>query len=252
MTTAVINGKTVSWGSNDGGATGAPVSAQAAAPASSAAANAPAPAPAPAAPASGAGSATGSSSGAVNTGYMTSGNSGSGAITKVDSTDGHAYTMTIVSKASSTRKMYVWNKVGSDGQPNSGATQGTPTLQFELAPGASQVIAFQANTQGALCDFTNGILASSNNIFVCPWLEFNYAPTTPTGPGWSAYDVSMIQANLNGGAGGACNVECSAPGTSASTSTCTENMYYSASQPDGIGGTVSTTTEAHFQTTISD
>lgn len=47
----------------------------------------------------------------------------------------------------------VWNKSGPDGQANSGQFS-TPALSFPLAAGASQVVAFDKNTQGAFCSDT--------------------------------------------------------------------------------------------------
>jgi hypothetical protein len=97
----------------------------------------------------------------------------------------------------------------------------TTTLTFVLAPGASQTVAFQENTQVAWAQACSSITASG--AYDTTWGEANL------GPGGSGYDVSAIENSAgNNYAMKITSVE--APGC---TSDQTQNMWLTATDPVG-------------------
>lgn len=153
--------------------------------------------------------------------------------------------------------MIVWNKVGADGA-NAGSFN-EPAAQFTIQPGSSQVVAFEPNTQGGFCDWTDE-KKTANGQYDCPYGEFNIAPSTGSGAGWSAADVSTYNQDSapegeQNGKGQPCNLDISAQGGSGS-STCSENYYWAAAGTSGlsddIGVVVPSSDEAHFDTIVSD
>lgn len=113
---------------------------------------------------------------------------------KVSSTEGYDYTNRFINTSGKPMTIVVWNKAASqNGGPleaNLGSciASTSPTLSFTLASGGEQIVAFQANSQGAFSEATTEIAASG--AFAITWGEFNY------GDG-NGYDVSAIM-NVNG------------------------------------------------------
>ena len=109
----------------------------------------------------------------------------------VSSADGYTYTNTYHNNNQSPITIIIWNKSGdkSKGQgPNAGQSS-TPTLGFTLAAGASQIVAFDANSQVAWSrDCTR---RSDDGAPDCTWGEGDFGNVS--NQGWSGYDVSSIQ-----------------------------------------------------------
>lgn len=146
-------------------------------------------------------------------------------IIKVSSTSGYDYTNTFHNPQKDSITVNIWNKAGPDGQANSGQALApkSTTLTFVLAPGASQIVAFQENTSGGFCQATSN--AATDGWFPTTWGEYTYLN------GGSAFDVSAIQ----NPAGNNYNMTMSST-EAACTSDMTKNMWVTASEALGPTG----------------
>jgi hypothetical protein len=113
---------------------------------------------------------------------------------KVASTDSYDFTNTFINTSPKALTVVIWNKAfdGSNGvEANLGSAVApkTPALTFALAPGASQIVAFQDNTQIGWAEATDALAASG--AFATTWGEANFVSTG------SGYDMSAIM-NPNG------------------------------------------------------
>jgi hypothetical protein len=165
-----------------------------------------------------------SPSGALGDNYM--GNYGSpygSNVIKVDSVGTNTYTNTFKNTQSQTITVNIWNKVGPDMQVLSGSALAPKdtTLTFTLAPGASQVVAFQENSQVAWAQACSETTPSG--AFKTTWGEANFVKSG------SGYDVSAINNPNNDYAMTITSSE--APQC---TSSRTENFWLTDSKP--IGG----------------
>ena len=166
-----------------------------------------------------------SSSGAAGDSYV--GNYGApygSNIMKVDSTKGYDFTATFVNSQSSSITVNCWNKVGSDLQPLSGSALAPKdtTLTFAIPAGASQVVAFQENSQVGCSQSCSETAASG--AFATSWFEANFLSAG------SGYDMSAIM-NPSGN-----NYDMSI--TSAEAPDCTSDMTqnYWLTATDPVGG----------------
>lgn len=139
--------------------------------------------------------------------------------------DNFQYTNEFQNKGSSPCNVIVWNKSGPDGRPNSGQFS-VPALSFELAPGASQYVAFDKNSQVAFCNFSGKKTQYGAND--CTFGEADFG--NESNGGWSGYDVSSIQ-NTGGN-----DEALSISSTDGATSSNFGNNYVSDAQAGGIGG----------------
>ncbi|RDL42494.1 uncharacterized protein BP5553_02473 [Venustampulla echinocandica] len=108
-------------------------------------------------------------------------------IMKVASAKGYDFTNTFVNTQKEAITINIWNKVGPDLQPQSGAMLAPrkTTLTFVLQPGGSQTVAFEGNTQYAWAQATTKLLMSGQYDTV--YGEANMKPT-----GGSGYNLSII------------------------------------------------------------
>jgi hypothetical protein len=108
-------------------------------------------------------------------------------VIKVSSPKGYQFTNTFVNTQSVPITVNTWLKVGPDGQALSGSALAPTdtTLTFVLAPGASQTVAFQDNTQIAFTQAVSQFAASG--AFATTWGECNFSSA-----GGCGYDVSAI------------------------------------------------------------
>lgn len=108
-------------------------------------------------------------------------------VIKVSSPSGYQFTNTFVNTQSVSITVNIWQKVGPDGQPLSGSALAPTdtTLTFVLAPGASQTVAFQDNTQVAFAQAVSAFTASG--AYATTWGENNWSSTAGCG-----FDVSAI------------------------------------------------------------
>jgi len=143
-------------------------------------------------------------------------------VIKVASASDYDYTITFKNTASSGMTVNIWQKVGPDYEVLSGSALAPKktTLTFYLAEGASQVVAFQENTQigwsEAVSDFT------PSGAYQTTWGEANFVSTG------SGYDVSAINNAAN-------NYDMTITSAEAPecTSSRTENFWLTASDPVG-------------------
>jgi len=169
----------------------------------------------------------GGSTGAVGSvGDFYVGNTGSpygSNIIKVGSAAGYDFTNTFVNSQSVGITVNIWQKVGPDMQPLSGSALAPKqtTLTFYLAPGAEQVVAFQANTQVGWAQSCSETSVSGS--FSTTWGEANFVPSG------SGYDVSAIMNPNNN------NYAMTITSSEASgcTSSRTENFWLTATDPVG-------------------
>jgi len=143
-------------------------------------------------------------------------------VIKVDSVGDHAYTNTFKNTQSKSIIVNIWNKVGPDMQVLSGSALAPKdtTLTFTLAPGASQVVAFQENSQIAWAEVCSETTPSG--AFKTTWGEANFVKSG------SGYDVSAINNANNNYAMTITSNE--APQC---TSSRTENFWLTDSKPIG-------------------
>jgi hypothetical protein len=112
---------------------------------------------------------------------------------KVSSTSSYDFTNEFINTSGETISVFIWNKAYSptgdaaNAKANMGAfvAPKTPTLSFVLAPGASQIVAFQDDTQISWAEATDTIRADGS--FGTSWGEANLCSTG------SGYDLSAIQ-----------------------------------------------------------
>lgn len=148
----------------------------------------------------------------------------------VASPDGYDYTNTFQNSGTQPLTLIIWNKAAASG-PNAGQSS-TPNLGFVLAPGASQVVAFDANSQvGWSRDCAR---RSDDNAPDCTWGEGDFG--NESNKGWSGYDVSSIQ-NGAGNTEKMCITSSKKNGGAESSNA--KNNWYAADQPNqGAGGTI--------------
>jgi len=116
---------------------------------------------------------------------------------KVASAKGYPFTNQFINSSNKPITIAVWNKAFSpDGsvanaQANLGSCVApvTPCLSITLAPGASQVVAFDEDSQGGWAEATTAIAKSG--AYATTWAEFNYASSG------GGFDVSAIM-NIHG------------------------------------------------------
>ncbi|RFU24192.1 hypothetical protein B7463_g12144, partial [Scytalidium lignicola] len=143
-------------------------------------------------------------------------------IIKVASREGYPYTNEFINTSGESMTIVVWNKIGSDGQVLSGSALApkNAALTFALAPGQSQIVAFDENSQVGWAQATDQLAASG--AFATTWGEANF------NGGGSGYDVSAIM-NPNGS-----NYDMTISSTEASCiSSMTENYWLTDTQPIG-------------------
>jgi len=145
-------------------------------------------------------------------------------IIKVDSTTGYDFTNTFVNTQSKSITINVWNKVGADGQQLSGSTSApkTTTLTFVLAPGASQVIAVQENSNFGFAEATDKLRSDSGSF------DTSYGEITFLKKG-SGYNLSAIPNT----AGNKYNMSISSVEAPGCTSDPTQNYWLTPTQPIG-------------------
>ncbi|KAL2063520.1 hypothetical protein VTL71DRAFT_5325 [Oculimacula yallundae] len=95
-------------------------------------------------------------------------------IIKVSSTSGYDFTNTFINTSKKPMTINIWNKVGPDLQDLSGSALAPKktTLTFVLAPGKSQIVAFQDNTQAAWAQACDDFTASG--AYATVWGEVQY------------------------------------------------------------------------------
>ncbi|KAG4415328.1 hypothetical protein IFR04_011532 [Cadophora malorum] len=95
-------------------------------------------------------------------------------IIKVSSTSGYDFTNTFINTGSKSMTINIWNKIGSDLQDLSGSALAPKdtTLTFVLAPGKSQIVAFQDNTQTAWAQACDDFTASG--AYATVWGEAQF------------------------------------------------------------------------------
>jgi len=142
---------------------------------------------------------------------------------KVNSASDYDYTMTFKNSQSKAITINVWQKAGFDGLTlsGSGLAPKNTTLTFVLAAGASQVVAFQANTQIAWAEAVSSFTISG--AYATTWGEANFVATG------SGYDVSAIE-NPSGSNYDMTITSSEAPDC---TSSMTENYWLTATEPIG-------------------
>lgn len=165
-----------------------------------------------------------SSSGSLGDNYR--GNYGSpyGAnVIKVSSKSSYAYTAEFINTQSKRITVNIWNKVGPDLQDLSGSALApkNTTLTFSLAAGASQIVAFDENSQVAWAEACSSTAASG--AYATTWGEANFVKTG------SGYDVSAIM-NANGND---YNMSISSTEAPQCTSDPTQNYWLTDTQPIG-------------------
>jgi len=149
-------------------------------------------------------------------------------IIKVSSTEGYDFTANFINTSGEPMTIVFWNKAYSktgdaaDAEANLGSCVApkTPALTVALAPGGSQIVAFQDNTQAGFCQATTAIAASG--AFATGWGELNMVSTG------SGYDYSAIM-NPNGNA---YNMAISSVESSC-ISDMTQNFWMSPTDPVG-------------------
>jgi hypothetical protein len=145
-------------------------------------------------------------------------------IIKVDSVDGYDFTNTFINTQSVPITVNVWNKVGEDGQDLSGSTDAPKktTLTFVLAPGASQIIAIQENSNIGWAQATNKLRTDSGGF------DTSFGEATFLAKG-SGYNLSAIPNT----AGNTYNMAISSVEAPGCTSDMTQNYWLTATQPIG-------------------
>jgi len=139
------------------------------------------------------------------------------------SEDPNTYTNKFVNTQSKAITVNVWQKAGPDGRVLSGAALAPTwtTLTFVLGPGEAKTVAFDENTQVGWAESTAKRTASGS--FDQTWGEANFVKTG------CGYDVTAIENS----AGSSYNMVISSDEAPACTSTPTENMWMSATDPVG-------------------
>lgn len=143
-------------------------------------------------------------------------------IIKVDSRTGYSYTNEFINTSGESMTVVVWNKIGSDGQVLSGSALApkSPALTFVLDVGASQIVAFDEDSQVGWAQAVSKFAASG--AFATSWGEANFVSTG------SGYDLSAIM-NADGN-----DYSMTITSTEASCiSDMTQNYWLTATDPVG-------------------
>lgn len=145
---------------------------------------------------------------------------------KVSSRTGYDYTNEFINTSGESMTVVLWNKAydaGNGVEANLGASMApkTPILSFALAPGESQIVAFQENSQIGWCQAVSDIAESG--AFATTWGEMNFVSTG------SGYDVSAIM-NPNNNNYDMTITSAEAPHC---TSSRTENFWLTETDPVG-------------------
>lgn len=145
-------------------------------------------------------------------------------IIKVDSTADYDFTVNFVNTQKEQIMVNVWNKVGEDGQDLSGSTDAPKktTLTFMLAPGASQAIAVQENSNIGWAQATTKLRKDSGGY------DTSFGEATFLAKG-SGYNLSAIPNT----AGNKYNMAISSVEAPHCTSDPTQNYWLTATQPIG-------------------
>ena len=155
----------------------------------------------------------------------------------VSTVDGYTYTNTFQNTGSSSMDIIIWNKAGNPSlpAPGNGANAGQsnpPNLGFTLPAGASQIVAFDANSQVAWSQDCSR--NSDDGAPDCTWGEGDFG--NASNEGWSGYDVSLIQNSAGNNL--AMSITSSAQNAGQASSN-TENDWTSADQSNqGAGGSI--------------
>jgi hypothetical protein len=90
-----------------------------------------------------------------------------------------------------------WNKIGPTGAIDGFFSVHTPPVSFNLAPGATQHVAFESNTQGS-CGFApgNSLPTTSFGEWAGTWVEVDFG--SQPNNGWSGADCSSLVAQSAG------------------------------------------------------
>ena len=151
----------------------------------------------------------------------------------VDSAGSNEYTANLKNSGGSKKRIIVFNKIGQDGSSMTGFIPGSnpPAIDIELGPGDSQMVAIAANSQGALCDWTDGRVADKSGssgqaagAYDCAWGEFNFGDKNNM-YGSNSWDVSMIQSIQFGSGGGDCGIKMTDTDDTSKSASCTEHVY---------------------------
>jgi hypothetical protein len=104
----------------------------------------------------------------------------------VDSADNYDYTMTFINKSPRAMSINCWNKPGSDGTANSGATDApkSTTITFNLDPEQQAIVAVDEDTVLSCCESVDRF--HSSGAFAQTWTEAKFKDHD------SGYDVSKI------------------------------------------------------------
>lgn len=113
-----------------------------------------------------------------------------------DIADQYDYTIKITGQNTEPWKVVCTNKIGPDGLID-GWYNGNAAVEFTLAPGATQYVAVDKNTQG-ICAAAPGdsIPVDAQGGYASTWFEFDMA--NDSNDGWSGADISSIQAEAAG------------------------------------------------------
>jgi hypothetical protein len=144
-------------------------------------------------------------------------------VIKVSSKSSYSYTVEFENTQSKSITVNIWNKVGPDLQDLSGSALApkNTTLTFVLAAGASQIVAFDENSQVAWAEACSETAASG--AYATTWGEANFVKTG------SGYDMSAIM-NSNGND---YNMSISSAEAPHCTSDPTQNYWLTATEPIG-------------------
>ncbi|KAM0160759.1 hypothetical protein ACHAPG_002823 [Botrytis cinerea] len=146
---------------------------------------------------------------------------------KVSSASGYDFTANFINTSGKSMTVVVWNKAatGTDGKiwPNLGSCLATtnPTLNFALAPGEKQIVAFDEDSLVGWAEACSETIASG--AFATTWGEASF------NPGASGYDMSAI---VNVG-GNDYNMSISSVEAPQCTSDPTQNYWLTDTQPIG-------------------
>jgi hypothetical protein len=144
-------------------------------------------------------------------------------VIKVSSKSSYSYTVEFENTQSKSITINIWNKVGPDLRDLSGSALApkNTTLTFVLAAGASQIVAFDENSQVAWAEACSATAASG--AYATTWGEANFVKTG------SGYDMSAIM-NANGND---YNMSISSAEAPHCTSDPTQNYWLTATEPIG-------------------
>lgn len=151
-----------------------------------------------------------------------------------DIADLYDYTTTYTNVADDDYHVVCWNKIGPTGEID--GFFGYTAVDFTLSAGESQVVAFEANSQGA-CGFAEGSTLPTTEYgeWAGTWVEFDFADSA--NDDWSGADCSSLVAQAAGLTVYGCQVcydgTCSTIDAGGSDST---NAYVEGlAEADGLG-----------------